>query len=214
MRLPARLTTRCLTATSAVSLIAIAACGASHSAAHSPATPPAPSTVSTTSTDVTPAPSTSSTPQGFHTTFHLTGVNGSSITGTVLDVHTPGTTNFEKETWSVTGAKPGTDYVPFITLGGCWATKGVPQPLPIAVAANPTSTDASGAFTAIVPIPQAGLAEYLQEVKINPADLPAQVPAQLLVTNAYQGNLSFEPTATAEAHAVARSDCQMVSTRN
>jgi hypothetical protein len=141
-------------------------------------------------------------------------VNGSSITGTVLDVHTPGTANFEKETWSVTGAKPGTDYVPFITLGGCWSTPGVPKPLPIAVAATPTATDTKGAFSALVPIPQDGLAQYLQEVKVNPADLPADIPAQLLVTKAYQDNLGFEATTTVEAHAVARSDCQMVPTRN
>lgn len=211
MRLPARLTTRCLAAASVIGLAAVAACGADNSTATSQSTPSTPATTSPASTATA---STPATPQGFHTTFHLTGVNGSSITGTVLDVHTPGTANFEKETWSVAGAKPGTDYVPFITLGGCWATAGVPKPLPIAVAANPAATNASGAFTAIVPIPQAGLAEYLQEVKINPADLPAQVPAQLLVTEAYQANLSFEPTTTAEEHAVARSDCQMVATRN
>lgn len=161
-------------------------------------------------------PATAAT--GFHTMFTLNGV-GNHISGYVLDGHMPGTSTFEKEVWFVDNAAAKTTYQTVITIGGCHHTAKVPEPLATAVLGTVVTTNKNGAGATSFKVPMAGLAAYLQYVGIDPATLPAKIPAQLVLIKPFAQDAPvmqtapFVPTKKIERRAVARTDCRMVATR-
>ena len=161
------------------------------------------------------AASPASAAPAFHTTFTLSSIGDSGISGIVVDTHELGVPTFENETWSIHGATPGDTYFPVITIGGCAidTPTGFPStPLPIAVLGYPTTANAAGNASTRLKVSRDGLNLYLATLGIDPSNLPAQVPAQLLLVPAFPGATPFQDTGLMVSQAVAATDCQLVST--
>ena len=119
------------------------------------------------------------------TKFPLSSVGNSSVTGSVIDIHTQGVRIYAQERYTLRGAMPGTTYAVNLTAYGDAVCS--PLGLVLAVPGSPTTTanragNASARRTFPFPGPPAGLL-YLRWTVTDPGgDVVAQtdcVPVRL-----------------------------------